>query len=376
MAVFLYQNKPRSRPFFNFLFFLRGMIHFFKGPRDLEQKMHIVYETQVEKNHLEYFRKKAAMEDMPFYQLSLRIGGRQIFSLLRFKSDKIFQMGRIIDRVGNKQGILSAYRTGELLLEYLSFKSNYRGLSANFFITSNNGSPLAFSLWAALSPRNTFIFVEHGISPPDHTHKMFFDANILWNGHSIPRYQFRPASRIFFMGIPMERKAGFCPPFPLTVGILSSKLMREEVLLKWLDKMVTNPLVASVLIRPHPNSPPLKKELEQFKKVKIVKSDLPLLHFFDRINFVMAGNTNAHLEALKYGHPSVYVPGLDYCPYDNFEFVAKGLLPEVDPQKKAIDFAEIIQFFQKPDWKTLFKTYDEENLKGFWDWIKWGRGDL
>jgi hypothetical protein len=158
--------------------------------------------------------------------------------------------------------------------------------------------------------------------------------------------------------------AGSLPP-RLVVGVFLCKDVNEERLRDLLARVLGDPRVSRILVRPHP------KNLWVGLDAWIASRRDPRLHRssggsvfrdLEASDIVLAGNSSVLIEAVTAGRPSGYVPGLDHGSPDLHAFVARGLIYPIDNQP-GFDPDAMLRFYQQPGWLNalrLFANIDED----------------
>ena len=117
--------------------------------------------------------------------------------------------------------------------------------------------------------------------------------------------------------------------------------------------------VQRILVRPHPVNlwPGLAGCLASMKDERLhLSAGGPILDDVRGCDFVMAGNSTVHVEAVVAGKPACYVRGLDHAPYDVQSFVRDGLVYELDGAGR-FDPSAVMQFYARYEWPTVLRRY-------------------
>jgi hypothetical protein len=145
-----------------------------------------------------------------------------------------------------------------------------------------------------------------------------------------------------------------------TVGVLSSILSDPRRVGKILGRLEETRSPRRIVLRLHPNrtmrDPRWSTEVN-VDSVEVSEGKRPLTEDADGCDLIVAGNTSAHLTALKWGVPTVYLPGLDEAGEDYYGFVERGVVPAF-PSPEALDVDAIARFYDAPDWAVRFARFD------------------
>ena len=90
--------------------------------------------------------------------------------------------------------------------------------------------------------------------------------------------------------------------------------------------------------------------------IEISVEGRPIEEDLESCDLVVAGNSNSHLQILKYGVPSVYLSGLDRVTEDLYGFVEGGILYELS-NPEDLDLKNLSNFYGQ-EWKETFSKFD------------------
>jgi hypothetical protein len=154
-------------------------------------------------------------------------------------------------------------------------------------------------------------------------------------------------------------------PERLAVGLFLCKDVNEERLRAIVERLLGDPRVSRVLIRPHPKNlwAGLDSWIASQNDQRLRRSPGgPVFRDLEASDIVLGGNSSVLVEAVTAGRPSGYVQGLDYGSPDLHQFVARGLIYPVDEELR-FDPDAMLRFYHRPDWATvlrLFANIDED----------------
>jgi hypothetical protein len=155
------------------------------------------------------------------------------------------------------------------------------------------------------------------------------------------------------------------PPGRLAVGIFLCKEVNEERLRSLVERLLGDPRVSRILVRPHPTN--LWTGLDGWIAARNDRrlqraSGASVSQDLEASDVVLAGNSSVLVEAVTAGRPSGYVSDLDYGSTDLHEFVARGLIYPIDDEL-SFDPDAMLRFYQRPGWTDalrFFANIDED----------------
>ncbi|MEC8024072.1 MAG: hypothetical protein VX223_09060 [Myxococcota bacterium] len=152
----------------------------------------------------------------------------------------------------------------------------------------------------------------------------------------------------------------------LAVGYFASLLVDWEETAKVIQSIRATLNPSKILIRFHPNQtirdPAAHTFFAQSEDIKLSDGETLLTDDADQCDLVFAGNSSCHLTLLKYGTPTVYVPGLDIVPHDFYGFLRDRIVPEF-PTPQAVCSDSMYRFYSDPKWVVRFQQYDASYMK-------------
>ncbi len=145
-----------------------------------------------------------------------------------------------------------------------------------------------------------------------------------------------------------------------TVGVFLSILVDPAKLARAITELREALGPRRLLLRLHPNHQMRDPRWDRgvdLRGVEVSDATRPLEDDAARCELVAAGNSSAHLTALKLGVPSVYVGALDEVPDDYYGFVAARLLPSLSAEPRPTP-GQIAAFYEDPGWARRFARFD------------------
>jgi hypothetical protein len=155
------------------------------------------------------------------------------------------------------------------------------------------------------------------------------------------------------------------PTGSLAVGIFLCKEVNEERLRSLVERLLGDPRVSRILVRPHPTN--LWTGLDAWiagrndRRLRRASGDSVSCDL-EASDVVLAGNSSVLVEAVTAGRPGGYVSDLDYGSTDLHEFVARGLIYPIDDEL-SFDLDAMFRFYQRPGWTDalrFFANIDED----------------
>ena len=299
-----------------------------------------------------------------------RPDGAAFLALVRGLGSNWRSIFRLARRLHRRYEFFKVLRVAELIGYYSRYLDVFRSGRFRLAITSNHSNPhgVAFNL-AARKCGVPVVLITHGM-PVRPVARLSYDLAVVHCEAARQTYLEEGCriDRVFIHGRRQhhaQMPAG-PPPARLTVGIFLCKDVNEERLRAVTERLLEDPRISSILLRPHPknlwmrfdewiasrNEPRLRRGhgVTVFRDIR--ESDI-----------ILAGNSSVLVDAVTAGRPSGYVPGLDCGPPDLHEFVARGLIYPMD-DNLSFDPAAMLRFYQHPDWPNvlrLFANIDEND---------------
>jgi hypothetical protein len=145
----------------------------------------------------------------------------------------------------------------------------------------------------------------------------------------------------------------------LSIGLFLSKDPAEGCFVSVLRALLLDARVQRVLVRPHPVNlwPGLAGCLKRIGDPRVrLSSGTSILDDVRECDYVLAGNSTVHVDALVVGTPACYVRGLDHARYDVQCFVRSGLVYELE-QPYRFDPSAVDQFYARRDWPAVLRRF-------------------
>ena len=298
----------------------------------------------------------------------------------RFGSDALHQdmrlqpILRIARLLHRRYEFFKVLRVVELIGYYTRYLGIFQHARYRLAVMSSHSNPhgIAFNL-AARKCGVPVVLITHGM-PVRPVAKLSYDLAVVHC--EVARQIYLEAGcrmdRVLIHG----RRQDYSPmpaaslPERLAVGIFLCKDVNEERLRALVDRLAVDPRVSRILVRPHPKNLWLGLDtwIASRKDQRIRRSPTgPVFRDLEESDIVLAGNSSVLVDAVTAGRPSGYVTGLDYGPADLHEFVARGLIYQIQDEacghNKALDFGKMLCFYQRSDWSKvvrLFANIDED----------------
>jgi hypothetical protein len=277
---------------------------------------------------------------------------RELFSLVRDRRDSDF---------------LVACRIASTAGYYFRFRQLLGKDTPRAILTSSDSNPYAMALVAAA--RECAIpaaYVAHG-HIPEGPPRLWYDLSFLDGPATLGVYERSQGyeGKIVFRGAEGEFRPMRLKPLeakrPLRVGVFASLIVDWARFARILRNMHSTLQPERVLVRLHPNQvirdPAVPRWLGVFPWVELSGGEQVLTCDASKVDLVIAGNTSAHLTVLKFGIPSVYLPGLDSVPHDFYRFLEKRIVPELTGVEM-LSPQEIAAFYRDPSWARRFAEFD------------------
>jgi hypothetical protein len=278
---------------------------------------------------------------------------------------------RISRRLHRQHKYFRVFRVIELITYYVRYLKIFEKSDFELAITSNHSNPhgIAFNL-AARKCGITVVLVTHGM-PIRPVARLSYDLAIVHCEIARRIYldEGCKLGRVLIHG----RKQDYAPmplslPERLKIGIFLCKDVNEKGLQELTERLLKNPRVSRVLIRPHPKN--LWREIETWidavNNPQLQKSESgTVAGDFESLDIVFAGNSSVLVEAVTAGKPGIYVKNLDCGPFDLHRFVERKLIYPMDDQLN-FNFDDILKFYLRPDWLDvlrLFANIDEDETQ-------------
>lgn len=283
----------------------------------------------------------------------------------------ILRIARLLHR---RHEFFKVLRVAELLGYYTRYLRIFQLARYSLAVMSSHSNPhgIAFNL-AARKYGVPVVLITHGM-PVRPVANLSYDLAVVHC--EVARQTYLEAGCRMNRVLVHGRRQDYSPmpagllPERLAVGIFLCKDVNEERLRALVDRLVADPRVSRILVRPHPKNLWLGLDtwIASRNDSRIRRSPAgPVFRDLEESDIVLAGNSSVLVDAVTAGRPSGYVPGLDYGSVDLHEFVARGLIYAIQDDAcghtKALDFGTMLCFYQQSDWPTvlrLFANIDED----------------
>jgi hypothetical protein len=281
----------------------------------------------------------------------------RIFRIVRLlhRRHEFFKALRVVELIGYYSRYLNIFQRGCFSLAVMSSHSNPHGI--------------AFNLAARRCGVPT-VLITHGM-PVRPVARLSFDLAVVHCDVARQTYLEEGCrlDRVLIHGRRQHHVAMFAGQLPehLTVGVFLSKDVNEERLRVLVDRILGEPRVSRILIRPHPKNlwTGLDKWIASRQSLQVhLSRGGSLFRDLQNSDVVLAGNSSVLIEAVVAGRPSGYVPGLDHGSPDLHAFVARGLIYPID-HGVCFNPDAMLRFYQQPDWLAvlrLFADVDEDEV--------------
>lgn len=280
---------------------------------------------------------------------------------LRFAS--VLRAFRLARRLHRRHDFFKVLRVVELLGYYARYLALFRGGRFRLAVMSSHSNPhgIAFNL-AARRCGVPVVLVTHGM-PVRPVAPLSYDLAVVHCEAARQTYEEEGCrmARVLVHGRRQHHAPMPSAPLPerLAVGVFLCKDVNEVRLRDLIERLLKDPRVSRVLVRPHPKN--LWRGLSAWVATRR-ESRLALSRcgtVFQDIaasDVVLAGNSSVLAEALTAGRPAAYVNGLDHGPPDLHAFVARGLVYRYRDES-GLDPDAMQRFYLRPDWPAALRLF-------------------
>ena len=268
---------------------------------------------------------------------------------------EFFKVLRVVELIGYYSRYLGIFRSGRYRLAVMSNHSNPHGVAFNL-AARRCGVPV--------------VLITHGM-PVRPVVRLSYDLAVVHCEAARQTYLEEGCrmDRVFVHGRRQHHAPMPTGPLPerLTVGIFLCKDVNEERLRAVTKRLLSDPRVLRILVRPHPKNLWVKfDEWVASRNEPRLRRSLGVTVFRDieDSDIILAGNSSVLVDAVTAGRPSGYVPGLDHGSPDLHEFVARGLIYPIDDEF-SFDPDAMLRFYRRLDWPDvlrLFANIDEDEV--------------
>jgi len=279
---------------------------------------------------------------------------------------RLLKMARLLDR---RYEFFKTLRVIELIAYYKRYLGIFRNARFGLAVTSNHSNPhgIAFNL-AARKCGVPVVLITHGM-PVRPIARLSYDLAVVHCEAARQAY-LEAGCRIDRVFV-HRRRQDYAPmpagslPGRLAVGIFLCKEVNEERLRSLVERLLGDPRVSRILIRPHPTN--LWTGLDAWIAARNDRrlrraSGGSVSRDLEASDVVLAGASSVLIEAVTAGRPGGYVSDLDYGSPDLHEFVARGLIYPIDDEL-SFDPDAMLRFYQRPGWTDalrIFANIDED----------------
>ena len=368
--AFIERKKGTIIP--NFIAFLSGVTRFLEVHSG-RRKDNIVWVARYDNERRAIEKLQPLIPELSWTELEFRRPPSisAIFALLRLIVPNWRRFFRLTRLLHQRHKFFKVFRVVELISYFIRYRDIFENSDFRLAVVSNHSNPhgIAFNL-AARRCGIPVVLITHGM-PVRPVAKLSFDLAVV---------HCQIAHRIYLEAgcklgetIAHGRRQNYLAmpdsPLPklLNIGIFLCKDVNEERLQALVNNLVVHPRVSNILIRPHPKNlwlgfdqwiQSLNSSCVQKSSHDMVSGDLEML------DMVFGGNSSVLVEAVTAGRPSVYISGLDCGSTDLHEFVAHGLVYQMNGEMN-FDPDAILRFYLKPEWTNvlrLFSNIDEDEV--------------
>jgi len=284
--------------------------------------------------------------------LARKLGARRIFRIVRrlHQRYQFFTVLRVVELIGYYARYLEIFQNARFTLAVMSTHSNPHGIAFNL---------------AARKCGVPTVLITHGM-PVRPLARLCYDLALVHCEAARQTYEREGCQMdsVLVHGRRQDHAPIPAGPLPehLTVGILLCKDVNEERLRVLVDRLLDEPRVSRILIRPHPKNLWVGFDawIASRNDARICRTfSSSLMSDVDASDIVLAGNSSVLVDAVTAGRPSGYVPGLDHGSPDLHAFVARGLIYPID--EPGFDPEAMLRFYQRPGWATVLRLFANVN---------------
>lgn len=283
--------------------------------------------------------------------LTKNLSPRRIFKLVRrLRRYDFFKILRVVEFIGYFTRYVEIFQNSRFNLAVMSSHSNPHGLAFNL-AAQECGVPV--------------VLITHGM-PIRPVARLSYDLAVVHCEFARKIYDEEGCR----MGevLTHGRRQDYIPmpgqlPGRLKVGIFLCKDVNEKRLQSLVARLLSEPSVSRIRIRPHPKN--LWVRLEDWVASKreprlVVSPGASVFRDVESVDVVLAGNSSVLIDAVVAGRPAAYVADLDHGPYDLHRFVEQKLICSLADEWHP---ESILLFYQCPGWLNqlrLFANIDED----------------
>jgi hypothetical protein len=277
--------------------------------------------------------------------LTRNVSPLRIFKLVRrLGRYDFFRVLRVVEFIGYYTRYLEIFQNSRFNLAVMSSHSNPHGLAFNL-AARKCGVPV--------------VLITHGM-PIRPVARLMYDLAVVHCEFARRIYNEEGCrmDEVFIHGrlqnyIPMPDQL----PERLKVGIFLCKDVNEKRLQTLVKRLLTQPNVSSIRIRPHPKNLWVGLEdwiTREHEPRLAISSGAAVFDDVRAVDVVLAGNSSVLIDAVMAGRPSGYVANIDYGPHDLHRFVEHGLILPFEDQWNP---DSMLQFYQRPEWWNVLRLF-------------------
>jgi len=269
----------------------------------------------------------------------------RIFKLVRrLRRYDFFKVLRVVEFTGYYSRYLEIFQNSDFKLAVVSSHSNPHGLAFNL-AARKCGVPV--------------VLITHGM-PVRPVARLVYDMAVVHCEFARRIYD-EEGSRIDEV-LPHGRCRDYVTmpnqlPERFNVGIFLCKDVNEKRLQDLVMRLLAEPNVLSIRIRPHPKNlwVGLKDWVAREHEPRLnLSSGVPVFDDVRSVDVVLGGNSSVLIDAVTAGRPSGYVARLDHGPDDLHRFVESGL---IYPFTDEWDPDSMLRFYQRPGWLNVLRLF-------------------
>ena len=277
--------------------------------------------------------------------LTKNLSPQRIFKLVhRLRRYDFFKVLRVVEFIGYYTRYLEIFQNSRFTLAVMSSHSNPHGLAFNL---------------AARKCGARVVLITHGM-PIRPVARLVYDIAVVHCEFARRIYNEEGCrmDHVFTHGrlqdyVPMPSQL----PARLKVGIFLCKDVNEKRLQGLVTRLLSEPNVSSIRIRPHPKNLWIGLEdwvTTQHESRLGVSSSASVFDDAESVDLVLAGNSSVLIDAVTAGCPSGYVADLDHGPHDLHRFVKCGLIYPLTDEWHPVS---MLQFYQRSSWLNVLRLF-------------------
>jgi hypothetical protein len=289
-----------------------------------------------------------------------------------FSPRRIFKLVRKLRRYD----FFKALRVIEFIAYYTRFLEIFQNSHFDLAVMSSHTNPhgLAFNL-VARKCRVPVVLISHGM-PIRPVARLSYDLAVVHCEAARKIYE-EEGCRMDYV-LTHGRLQDYVPmpselPVRYNVGIFLCKDVNEQRLQALVTRLLSEPNVSGIRIRPHPKNLWVGLEdwvASQRDRRLTLNSGASVFEDVKSVDLVLAGNSSVLVDAVTAGRPSGYIGSLDHGPYDMHRFVVCGLIYSM--QNDSVSFHwnpdSMLRFYQRPGWLNVLRDFanidEDENTVG------------